>query len=265
MTQNRNDFGMTPTQIGILAALAGAACLLFGLGGWFVLRGNANPFTRAPQSTPVPLSTSIPFVMPTLAPTKTPTAVPYEMLIPDGWVQFKTGLVEIWLPAEFKQADPGVFQDSADARRITARGRPDHPCQMLVMVSYEPLTADSLDVYLEGEIAKLPSTIRVAEKRSVFVNSTEVVRFVFETRSDNNIDINDMAYVFLDGSTVWYVEYVAQINEFYEMLSTFEQSVKTFRIVGIPTLSTVTKYQCSLHLLRVSRVSTPPGTAAQNH
>jgi hypothetical protein len=71
----------------------------------------------------------------------------------------------------------------------------------------------------------------VAEKRKVFINATEVVRFVFEMRSDNNIDINDMTYVFLDGSTVWYVEYVAQINEFYERLSTFEQSAKTFRIV----------------------------------
>lgn len=235
MTQNRNYFGMTPTQIGILAALAGAACLLFGLAAWFVLRGKANHFTRAPQSTPVPLSTSTPFVMPTLAFTKTPTAVPYEMLIPDGWVQFKTGLVEIWLPAEFKQADPRVFHDSADLAMpelFMREATSDSSLyQMLVMVSYEPLTADSLDVYLESEIAKLPTTIRVAEKRTVFVNSTEVVRFVFETRSDNNIDINDMAYVFLDGSTVWYVEYVAQINEFYEMLSTFEESVKTFRIV----------------------------------
>jgi hypothetical protein len=103
--------------------------------------------------------------------------------------------------------------------------------QMLVMVSYEPLVGDSLDAYLDTEIAKLPSTIRVAERRKVFINSTEAVRFVFETRSGHNIDINDMAYVFLDGSTVWYVEYVAQINEFYEMLSTFEQSMKTFRFV----------------------------------
>lgn len=233
MTQNRNYFGMTPTQIGILAALAGAACLLLGLAGWFVLRGNFN--ASVSQNTPISQSTPTPFVMPTLMLTETPTPVPYEMLIPDGWVQFKTGLVEIWLPAEFKQADPGSFRDSADLAmpELFMRESDSNSSlyQMLVMVSYEPLTADSLDAYLDSEITKLPATIRVAERRKISINSTEVVRFVFEIRSDNNIEINDMAYVFLDGSTVWYVEYVAQINEFYEMLSTFEQSVKTFRIV----------------------------------
>lgn len=235
MTQNRNYFGMTPIQIGILAGLAGIACLLFGLAGWFVFRGNANLFDRAPQSTPIPQSTSTPFVMPTLMLTETPTPVPYEMLIPDGWVQFKTGLVEIWLPAEFRQADLSAFQDSADLAMpelfMREVASDSSLYQMLVIVSYEPLTADSLDAYLDTEIANLPSTIRGTERRKVFVNSTDVVRFVFETRSDNNIDINDMTYVFLDGSTVWYVEYVAQINEFYEMLSMFEQSVRTFRVV----------------------------------
>jgi hypothetical protein len=54
---------------------------------------------------------------------------------------------------------------------------------------------------------------------------------VFEIRTEDQIDVNDMTYVFLDGSTVWYVEYAAQINEFYENLSTFEQSAQTFRFV----------------------------------
>lgn len=235
MTQNRNYFGMTPTQIGILAALVGIVCLLFGLTGWLVLRGRFNPFAAGVQNTPISQSTPTPFVMPTLLPTGTPTSVPYELLVPEGWAQFETGLVEIWLPAEFKQGDPSSFRDSADLATpelfMREADSTSSLYQMLVMVSYEPLTADSLDTYLDSEITKLPSAIRVAERRKVFVNSTEVVRFVFEIRSDNNIEINDMAYVFLDGSTVWYVEYVAQINEFYERLSTFEQSVKTFRIV----------------------------------
>lgn len=235
MTQNRNYFGMTPTQIGILAGLAGIACLLFGLAGWFVFRGNSNLFASAPQKTPIPQSTLTPFVMPTLMLTETPTPVPYEMLIPEGWVQFTTGLVEIWLPAEFKQADPGIFPEITDLAMpelfMREAASDTSLYQMLVTISYEPLTAVSLDAYLDAEVAKLPSTVRVAERRKAFVNSTEVVRFVFETRTDNQIDANDMAYVFLDGSTVWYVEYVAQINEFYEKLSMFEQSVKTFRFV----------------------------------
>jgi hypothetical protein len=235
MAQNRKFYGMTPTQIGILAGLAGTACILFGLAGWFVFRGKSQLAASAPQNTSIPQSTSTPFRMPTLMLTETPTPVPYEVLIPEGWVQAKTGLVEIWLPAEFKQADPSVFRESAKLAMpelfMQEASSSSSLYQMLMVLSYEPLTADSLDAHLDAEIAGLPSTIRVAERRKVLVNSTEVVRFVFETRSDNNIDINDMAYVFLDGSTVWYIEYVAQINEFYEMLTMFEQSVKTFRIV----------------------------------
>ena len=105
MQQNRKFFGMTPLQLGILAGLAGAACLLFGLAGWFVLRGKSGLLARAPENTPVPRATSTLIVIPTLTPTQTPTPVPYEMLIPSGWEQFKTGLVEIWLPSSFK---PGM-------------------------------------------------------------------------------------------------------------------------------------------------------------
>ena len=233
MTQNRNYYGMTPTQIGILAGLAGTACLLLGLTGWLVFRRNSTP--PAAQNTLIPQTTPTPFVMPSLVPTATPTPIPYELLIPQGWVQFKTGLIEIWLPSEFRQADPNAFGDMAGLAMpelfLREAESSSSLYQMLVMVSYEPMTADSLDVYLDTQIAKLPSAIRVAERRKVDVNSTEVVRFVFEIDNDQIGDINDMTYVFLDGSTVWYVEYAAQINEFYEMLSMFEQSAKTFRIV----------------------------------
>jgi hypothetical protein len=64
----------------------------------------------------------------------------------------------------------------------------------------------------------------------VTVNSQNVVRFVFETNS-NNVAVNDLMYVFLDGSTVWYVEYIAEINEYFARLDTFEKSARTFRIV----------------------------------
>ena len=63
----------------------------------------------------------------------------------------------------------------------------------------------------------------------VTVNAQNAVRFVFETHSDNT-EVNDLMYVFLDGSTVWYVEYVAEINEYYTMLDAFEKSARTFRI-----------------------------------
>jgi hypothetical protein len=233
MQLNKKYFGMTLTQIRILAGLAGAACILFGLTAWLFLRGS---FNRSPvgQGTPVSQSTATPWAIPSPAPTRTATPVPYEQLIPSGWVQFKTGLVELWLPADFQPGDPQLFNNSSNTgigELILSSSRSDSSLyQTLVIVSYEPLTAESLDVYLDAEAAKIPANIRIAERKKVTLNSREAVRFVFETRY-NSVDVNDLTYVFLDGGTIWYVEYVAQINEFFEMLSVFEKSVQTFRTV----------------------------------
>jgi hypothetical protein len=234
MQQNRKFFGMALSQLVILAGLAGAVCLLFGLAGWFVLRGKSGLLARVPENTLVPRATSTMIVIPTLTPTQTPTPIPYEMLIPSGWKQFKTGLVEIWLPSSFKPGDAKLLSDWTNLAvpELILSGATSKTSlyQMLVTVSYEPLTSEALDAFLDSKTAKFPTEVRVAERRKVSVNSTDAVRFVFETRN-NNIDIEVLAYVFLDGSTVWYVEYGAQINEFYEMLPTFEDSVKTFRMV----------------------------------
>ena len=234
MQQNNKYFGMTPSQLGMLAGLAVTACLLFGLAGWFVLRSGFNRFSEVPQNAPASQFTATPWVIPSPALTGTPTAVPYETLIPGGWTQFKTGLVELWLPAEFQPGDPQFFNNSSNTAigELILKGSDSESSlyQMLVIVSYEPLTAESLDVFLDAEVAKIPSAIRVAERRKVTLNTTEAVRFVFETRY-NNVDVNDLTYVFQDGSTIWYVEYIAQINEFFEKLAVFEKSAQTFRVV----------------------------------
>jgi hypothetical protein len=227
-------FGMTLTQIGILAGLAVTVCLLFGLAGWFALRGSFNRSPDVAQGTPVSHSTVTPWAIPSAAPTGTATSIPYENLIPSGWLQYKTGLVEIWLPADFQPGDPQLFNNSSNTAVgeliLTGSQSNSSLYQMLVMVSYEPLTAESLDSHLDAEVAKLPADIRVAQRAKVTLNGTESIRFVFEIRY-NNVDVNDLTYVFQDGGTIWYVEYVAQINEFFEMLSVFEKSAQTFRVV----------------------------------
>lgn len=229
--QDRRYFGLTRTQIAILAGLLGAVCLLFGLTGWFIFRGE---FSRPPAATPVIASTSTPFVIPTITPTLTPTPIPYEQLIPDGWVQYRTALVELWLPSVFTIGDATLFEQSPVLAilemSLTGKATESSLYQILVAVSYEPLIGDSLDAFLTNENAKLPVEARMTERRNVSVNSTKAVRFLFEVRS-NNTDVNVLSYAFLDGGTVWYVEYASQINEFYEMLPVFEQSIKTFRIV----------------------------------
>jgi hypothetical protein len=234
-TQNRKYFGMTSQQVVILAGLAVAVILLLLVGGWLVLRGLPGSLAPVPQDTPVPQATATPIVIPTLTLTPTLTPVPYEMLIPEGWAQFKTALVELWLPKGFKSQKPKATDNPAasmtlDLEVVRPASKKVSLYPVIVLVTYEPLTVNTLDDYVEGLPAQLSTDVRVAAKRKVNINSVDAVLVLLEGKVDGN-DINDQVYVFLDGSTVWFVHYMAQINDFYEMLPTFEQSIKTFRIV----------------------------------
>jgi hypothetical protein len=166
--------------------------------------------------------------------TPAPTAIPYEQLIPAGWKQYQTSLVELWLPANFRLADKKTINTTAQIALnelfITEIPSNSSAYNMLVSVSYDLMTGNSLDEFIETKLQQLPVEVRVTDRRTVYVNTVEARRIMIELRA-NNIDINDMVYVFLDGDTVWYVEYVAQISEFFENLPIFEQSIKTFRTV----------------------------------
>jgi hypothetical protein len=229
--QEQKYFGLTTKQIGILAGLAGAACLIFGLVGWSVFR---RGFSRAPADTPTVVSTSTPFVIPTITPTAIPTSIPYEQLIPEGWVQHRTALVELWLPSEFENSGQGISGISGNSvlleMALTGTASSTSANKIFVSVSFEPLSADSLETFLESRLSNIPVEVNLTERRKVLINSTEAYRLMFES-NNKNILTNDLLFVILDGTTIWYVRYSAQINDFYEMLPAFEQSIKTFRIV----------------------------------
>lgn len=229
--QDRKYFGLTTTQIGILAGLAGTVCLLFGFTGWFVFRGG---FSRAAANTPVTVSTSTPFVIPTITPTATSTPIPYEQLIPEGWVQYRTALVELWLPSGFENSGQGISGIWGNSvlleMALTGTASSTSTNKIFVSVSFEPLSTDSLEAFLESRLSNIPVEVNLTERRKVLINSKEAYRLMFET-NNNNVLMNDLLFVMLDGTTIWYVRYSAQINDFYEMLPAFEQSIKTFRIV----------------------------------
>jgi len=234
MNQNRKYLGMTGSQIGILAALAGALLLILCLGGWFIFGGGFN-FSSPPENTPVPQSTPTLIVIPTFTPTVLPTSIPYEQLIPTGWKQHKTALIEIWLPSEFRKSESNVFlvdptNPAVSEIQLATNLSNSSLYRMVVGIFYEPLTAEALDAFLDRDLPKLPPEVRVTERRNDLVNSTPVVRLLLEQRIEN-VDVNILVFVFLDGGTIWYVEYGAQINQFYEQLGTFEDSVQTFRVV----------------------------------
>jgi len=228
MTQNRKTLGMTSLQLGILFSLGALVCILFAFIAWVAFGKNIQmpSFSRAPENTSTPQMTSTPAVFSTLTPTATFTPIPYEQLIPSGWKQYKTELVEVWLPPSFKV----VKKEPDEELSLSGSTSKSSLYKMRVVINYKPLIGDSLDAFLDGELSKMDPQVRLTERRKVSVNSTEAVRITFELRVES-VDVNELVYVFQDGSAVWFVGYVAQINEFFDMLPTFEQSAKTFRTV----------------------------------
>ena len=235
MSEDRKYLGMTVRQLGILAGLAVVACLIFGVTGSLALRRGLGLFSRAPQSTPIVQPSATLVIPPTITPTATITPIPYEQLIPYGWTQHQTELMEIWMPPDFKNAAPGVVSAVAgdsvflNLGLVSSLGRSSYPIS--VSVSYEPLTANTLEESLKVKLSNIPMDINMVENRKVSINSKDAIRLMFEGKRDN-LDVNDLLFVFQDGGTVWYVKYSAGIKEFYEQLPNFEESVKTFRVGG---------------------------------
>jgi hypothetical protein len=230
--QNRKYFGMTGTQIGILGGLALLVFCLFGITGYLVF-GNGLSLGGSAQASPTPILTATPVVIPTITPTAPPTPIPYEQLIPNGWTQYRTASVEIWLPPAFKvpKSNSSGLAPLASSELIVSRPAAKASLFALwVLVTHEPLTTDSLDTFLDVKFQSLPPEYRVVDRQQVLVNTVPATRVIIESRV-KNVDVNQLSYIFQDGGTVWYVLYAAQINDFYENLETFEASAQTFRLV----------------------------------
>jgi hypothetical protein len=234
MNDEKKYFGMTKMQLGILAGLVVVLILVVGTGGWLVLGDSNLGRSQRSAATVAPTVTSIVVMPSTLTPTITPTPIAYEQLIPSGWKQYKTSLIEIWLPANFKEStkkNSDILNSFSFIELLaTEVSSKSSAYNMQVAVTYDLLTADSLDEHLKGKLPHLPYQARVTDSRTVYVNTVEARRFVIEYRADN-VDYNDLVYVFQDGDTVWYVQYAAEISEFFTNLPMFEQSILTFRMV----------------------------------
>jgi hypothetical protein len=232
MTGNKKYFGMTVIQLGILAGLAGLAFLLFCIVGWLVIGRGVRTAQSVPP-TSAPLATATLIVPPTQTATPAPTPVPYETLIPAGWVQYKSPLYEIWLPAGYKKATADTLVTGLGNSPIvdlSLRGTytAKSPNKIYVTVAYEPMTGDSFDQFLNEHLLALGAVM--SERSRVDLNTVPAVRLVFTGRKGNNTDINELTYIMQDGTTIWYVQYTAEITDFYNLLTTFEASAKTFRV-----------------------------------
>ena len=235
MDLNKKYFGMTVTQIGILAGLAGFALLLFCIVGYLILgKITGSSASQLATATLPPQPTVTPLLTPTPTTTPAATPLPYESLIPAGWVQYRTALFEIWMPVGYKAAKTtdmlvtGLGGSPIMDLSLSAAISSKSTKKIYMTVSYEPVTADSLDAFITDRLTGLG--LAPNERTKVTLNTVPAVRLVFSGRKGNT-DINELTYVILDGTTVWYIQYTAEITDFYNTLGNFESSVKTFRVV----------------------------------
>lgn len=229
---------MTISQLGILGALTGTLVLILCIAGYLIFAGRVISLAPQPIAPTTVLATATLVAPPTSTPTLVPTAIPYEQLIPQEWKQFKTSKVELWLPGDYRQATIKdlVFLNKELTAELTLSRTPTDTSlyNLYVIIASEPLRGDSIDSHLESlptNMPTTPTTSRLVEERNIFLNGTPALRLLSEGKSSDNLDVNALTFVFLDGNTVWYLEYWTQINEFYNHLETFEKSALTFRFV----------------------------------
>jgi hypothetical protein len=236
MNTDRKYFGMSIRQIGILAGLAGVALVLFCIAGSLILGRARGLFARPAASTSTPQPTPTLIIAPTLTPTPAATARPYESLIPGGWVQYLSALYEIWIPPGYKSGSPdvlisGLGGSSIPDLSVSGKYSSLSANKIYITVAYEPLGAGSLDDFLKTRLSALGPYLSLSERSKTDLNTVPVTRLVFGGRKGNNIDLSELTYVVQDGGTIWYLQYSAELSEFYEMLPTFEASALTFRFV----------------------------------
>lgn len=245
--------GMTVAQLVILGCLSlmalGMVC-----GGFFFVSGSMGGGLTFVAS-PAPTSTSQPTLTPYLTPTSTATAtlVPYEDLIPAGWVQYTTDTIELWVPPQFEQTDLDeahlnnikVYKDLgyADYAEDLENNPPvyifwfDHSdpgTNMIVpniVVERTLMSADNLDAYIDQEYAGSEQNYNIVNRQEFRVGNYEARRILLETKL-SNIYLGAAQYVIYDGTNVWFIICNSHINDLYTLLPDFDRVARTFRLIG---------------------------------
>ncbi len=229
-TPKPRRFGMTQGQLAIVACLALIALGLIGFAGWTMFGGSLSggliPGFPAQQEAPATISLVTWTPGPTQAPTSVSTAtpVPYEALIPEGWIQFKSGKVEVWMPATFKKTDPG---DSLIAAIDTVQS--ESGFRPVVNLSKEIAAGKDMDAYIQDGLKNLPREMTYLERKKFTIGSYEAMRLRVETIIDD-LPAESSIYLIKDGDTFWDITCTTYINDFYTWLPTFDKLARTFRL-----------------------------------
>lgn len=253
-------FGMSLVQLGILLGMACLACGLTGTGLFFIVNSldyKAATTSNASLETPQPTATFTQTPTPTSTTTPTPTPTSYMDLIPEGWTQYQDASYfgfEIWFPPEYTPVDSHgklqeiikAYENSGDAETaqlLAATFEEDvtHytlwmadtlptalPYQTNVSLATYPLERKKLGDYIDAQIAGLPITTRLMERRPYPHGAYQAERLWLES-SLSNTSLGQVMYFIRTGNNVWVITCYTHFNEFYTRLPVFDQIARTFR------------------------------------
>jgi hypothetical protein len=224
--------GMTITQVIVLACFGLVTLGVVGFGAWTVLRssfpGGLFPTREIlPTWTPLPTRTLYPTRTPA-GPSPTPTEVDYQSLIPEGWVQFTNGKVEIWMPNNFEKADPGTYLISAKDSST------DQNFQTNILVGMNVAPSLDMDVYIRENVKYFPTynslvDMTLLEKKKFSIGAYEAMRLKIETII-LKLPVEAAMYLVKEGDKFWIITCSTYYEDYHDWLPTFDKIARTFRV-----------------------------------
>ena len=225
-------FGMSITQVIVLACFGLVTMGVVGFGAWTVLRSS---FPRGlfptqevlPTWTHLPTRTLYPTRTPA-GPSPTPTEVDYKSLIPEGWVQFTSGKVEIWMPDNFEKADPGAYLIYAKDKNA------DQNFQTNILLGTDIASSLDMDVYIRENVRYFPTynslvDMTLLEKKRFSIGSYETMRLKIETII-LGMPVEAAMYIVKEGDKFWIITCSTYFGNYRAWLPIFDNIARTFRL-----------------------------------
>ena len=259
-SKNARHFGLTNSQLGILAGAAVVALLIICGLSWFVFMPPSSGQSSA-VATEVPPTPS-PHIQETFtAPLPTPSPEIATSVPPGGWVEFQTEGATLWLPASFVGGD--LLHSKAETiAKISKLGKfyknvvnglkTIGPEVVLWMVDKTPKQTDiittvaaehitstedtGIDQYIQsylnssenGTPVAMMLTINQTKKMTLLGREARQLTYSSTYAGHEETGIR---YYIKDGSDIWIVDYNLIPDEYVDMLPIVEQSIHTFNLV----------------------------------
>lgn len=249
---------MTMNQLLVLGGLFVMVCCILA-GGLGLLNYMTNtyyaPSVPGDVTLPTPLPSATAGPTEPLTQTPTPTEIPYESFIPQGWKQFtlpEAPGMEFWLPGGYKSLT-GKEKDQNSPVPMYGPNADDMKVLMVLVDSKEstlllytnayvttvPMRGSSLDEAVDSVFSQLMRTGRMIEQKPFDLFGYSGQKLVFDINL-NGINAGVVVYVFQRGNELWQFGFLTPYNELFARMEEFDTAARTFRLRYVTPTPTIT-------------------------